>query len=114
MMPHGENWGAPSVIAAFAGFDRESTASYERNDDNDCYYGSVHSPVPSRIKKTPASRAGIFLYATKTNRALGVSGDGGKRPTGGYFGPATILNLYRIAHSESTVDKWNNSPSVKL
>jgi hypothetical protein len=31
---------------------------------------------------------------------------GGKRPTRGYFGPATILNLYRIAHSESTVDKW--------
>ena len=28
-----------------------------------------------------------------------------------YFGPATILNLYRIAHSESTVDKWDNSPS---
>jgi len=50
MMPHGENWGAPSVIAALAGFDRESTASYERNDDND-YYGSVHSPVPSRIKR---------------------------------------------------------------
>jgi hypothetical protein len=32
-----------------------------------------------------------------------VSGDGGKRPTRGDFGPATILNLYRIAHS---VDKW--------
>jgi hypothetical protein len=28
----------------------------------------------------------------------------------GYFGPATILNLYRIAHSESTVD----TPSAKL
>ena len=28
-----------------------------------------------------------------------------------YFGPATILNLYRIAHSESTVDKWDNSTS---
>jgi hypothetical protein len=27
---------------------------------------------------------------------------------------ATILNLYRIAHSESTVDKWDNSPSAKL
>jgi hypothetical protein len=35
----------------------------------------------------------------------------GPRPTRGYFGPATILNLYRIAHSESTVDKWDNSPS---
>jgi hypothetical protein len=30
-----------------------------------------------------------------------------------YFGPATILNLYRIAHSESTVDKWDNSPSAQ-
>jgi hypothetical protein len=56
--------------------------------------------IESHIKKTPASRAGIFLYANKTNRALGASGDGGKRPTCGYFGPATILNLYRIAHSE--------------
>jgi hypothetical protein len=73
-MPRGENWGAPSVIAAFAGFDRESTASYERNDDNDCYYGSVHSPVPSRIKKTPVLGLGSFF--TQTNRALGVSGDG--------------------------------------
>jgi hypothetical protein len=27
----------------------------------------------------------------------------GKRPTCGYFGPATILNLYRIAHPESTI-----------
>jgi hypothetical protein len=32
----------------------------------------------------------------------------------GHFGPATILNLYRIAHSESTVDKWDNSPSAIL
>jgi hypothetical protein len=32
-------------------------------------------------------------------------GGWGKRPTSGYFGPATILNLYRIAHSESTVDR---------
>jgi len=79
MMPHGENWGAPSVIAALAGFDRESTASYERNDDNDCYYGSVHSPVPSRIKKTPVLGLGSFF--AQTNRALGVSGGWGKRPT---------------------------------
>jgi hypothetical protein len=65
--------------------------------------------IESRIKKTPAFRAGVFF--TQTNRALRVSGDGGKRPTCGYFGPATILNLYRIAHS---VDKWDNSPSAKL
>jgi hypothetical protein len=35
-------------------------------------------------------------------------------PTCAYFGPATILNLYRIAHSGSTVDKWDNSPRAKL
>jgi hypothetical protein len=37
MMPHGG--GAPSVMGAFAGFihNRESTANYERNDDNDGY-----------------------------------------------------------------------------
>jgi hypothetical protein len=35
-MVHGGHWGAPSVMAAFAGFvhDRESTADYERNHDN--------------------------------------------------------------------------------
>jgi len=39
----------------------------------------------------------------------------GKAPDSrAYFGPATILNLYRIAHSESAADKWDNSPSVKL
>jgi hypothetical protein len=39
MMPHGGHRGAPSVIAALAGFvhDRESTANDERNDDNDAY-----------------------------------------------------------------------------
>jgi hypothetical protein len=33
------HWGAPSVMAALAGFvhDRESTANYERNNDNDAY-----------------------------------------------------------------------------
>jgi len=112
MMPHGENWGAPSVIAAFAGFDRESTANYERNDGNDSYYGSVHSPVPSRIKKTPAFGAEVFFYTNKSS-AMGV-GDGESARHGRYLRPATILNLYRIAHSESAADKWDNSPSVKL
>ena len=39
MMPYGRHWGAPSVMAAFAGFvhDRESTANDERSDDNDAY-----------------------------------------------------------------------------
>jgi hypothetical protein len=36
------------------------------------------------------------------------------RPDMCYFGPTTILSLYRIAHSESTVDKWDSSPSAKL
>jgi hypothetical protein len=38
-MPHGGNWGAPSVMDAFACFvhDRESTANYKRNDNNDGY-----------------------------------------------------------------------------
>jgi hypothetical protein len=33
MMPYGGHWGAPSVMAAFAGFvhDRESTANDERH-----------------------------------------------------------------------------------
>src|SRR5690348_13958785 len=70
--------------------------------------GRLLCQIESRIKKTPASMARVFC--TRTNRALGGSGDGGKRPTCFYFGPATILNLYRIAHSESTVDKWDNSP----
>jgi len=50
MMVHGGHWGAPSVMAAFAGFvhDRESTANDERNDDNDAYYAAIRrasSPV---------------------------------------------------------------------
>jgi hypothetical protein len=50
MMVHGGHWGAPSVIAAFASFvhDRERSANYERNDDNDSYYGSVHCNLPDR------------------------------------------------------------------
>ena len=69
--------------------------------------------IESRIKKTPVFEAGVFLYANKSG-AGGVGGMGGKRPICGYLGPATILNLYRIAHSKSTVDKWDNSPSAKL
>ena len=39
MMPHGGDRSTPSVMAALAGFvhDGESTASYERNNDNDAY-----------------------------------------------------------------------------
>jgi hypothetical protein len=64
----------------------------------------------SRIKKTPALGLGVVevlnrvrkSFCTQTNQALGASGDGGKRPTCGYFGPATILNLYKIAHSDKS------------
>jgi hypothetical protein len=57
MMPHGGHWGAPSVIAAFAGLvhDRESTANCERNDDYYSYYGSVHCNLPARPKKVGVS-----------------------------------------------------------
>ena len=69
--------------------------------------------IERRIKKTPAFRAGIFLYANKSG-ARGVGGMGESVRLVVTLDPATILNLYRIAHSESTVDKWDNSPSVKL
>jgi hypothetical protein len=48
MMVHGGHRSAPSVMAAFAGFvhDRESTANYERYDDNDSRHGSVHCNLP--------------------------------------------------------------------
>jgi len=48
-MPRGGNWSAPGVIAALAGLvqDWERTAKYERNDDNDSYYGSVHCNLPA-------------------------------------------------------------------
>jgi hypothetical protein len=48
MMVRGGHRGAPSVIAAFASFihDREGTANYQSNDDNDRYYGSVHCNLP--------------------------------------------------------------------
>ena len=69
--------------------------------------------IESRIKKTPVLGLGSFF--TQTNRALGGSrGVGESARLGVYFAPATILNLYRIAHSESAVDKWANSPSAKL
>jgi hypothetical protein len=56
----------------------------------------------------PAFRAGVFLYANKSG-ARGVGGRGSARLVV-TLDRATILNLYRIAHSESTVDKWDNSP----
>jgi hypothetical protein len=57
--------------------------------------------------KDPSIWGWGLWYADKS----GVSGGWGKRPAHRQFGPATILNLYKTAHSESTVDKWDNSPS---
>ena len=68
--------------------------------------------IESRIKRTPAlGRWGPF---TQTNRALGGVLVDRQSAQHRHFGPATILNLYKIAHSESTVDKWDDSPSAKL
>jgi hypothetical protein len=46
MIMHGGHLGAPSVMAAFAGFvhDRESTANDERNDDNEVGESSSQPP----------------------------------------------------------------------
>jgi hypothetical protein len=74
----------------------------------------MHSAKPSRITKTPAIWGWGLWYADKSGAWWGVGGWGKAPDSRAYFGPATILNLYRIAHSESTVDKWGNSPSVKL
>ena len=38
----------------------------------------------------------------------GLGGSGVKRPAPDDFEPRTFLNLYKIAHSELMVDKWNN------
>jgi len=58
--------------------------------------------IESRIEKTPALRLGSFLRK-QTRRLAGFSWIGKAPDSRGYFGAATILNLYRIAHSESTV-----------
>jgi hypothetical protein len=43
-------------MAALAAFvhDRQRTANYERDDDNDSYYGSVHCILPSAPLRTLA------------------------------------------------------------
>ena len=48
-MPHGGNWGAPSVITALAGsvHDRQSATDYEHNRDKGSYYGGVHYNLPA-------------------------------------------------------------------
>jgi hypothetical protein len=56
------------------------------------------------------TRPGSLLLRIHARGALGLGG-AGHRGASGFcdFEPAAFLNLYRIAHSESTVDKWNNS-----
>ena len=62
--------------------------------------------IESRIKKTPAFRAGIFLYANKS----GARGVGGKHPTHGYFGPAAILTI--VSHGSEPAEKRANLQSA--
>jgi hypothetical protein len=58
---------------------------------------------------------GLLLARTRTHTHTGTSasglGDGVKRPALDDSEPRTFLNLYKIAHSESMVDKLNNSTS---
>jgi hypothetical protein len=59
--------------------------------------------------KTPAGRgtAGVLV-----RDKLGRLGLGGKKASGDYeFARGALLNLYKVAHSEMTVDKSNNSTS---
>ena len=44
------------MIAALAGFvhDRECAANYDRDDDNDSYYGSVHCNLPCEPRASSA------------------------------------------------------------
>jgi hypothetical protein len=61
------------------------------------------------MKKTPAGRgtAGVLV-----RDKLGRLGLGGERASGSYkFAPGAFPNLYNVAHSETTVDKSNNSTS---
>ena len=52
--------------------------------------------------------AGILIR----NNKLGRLELGGKKASGDYeFPPGTFPNLYKVAHSEMTVDKSNNSTS---
>jgi hypothetical protein len=59
MMPQSENGGAQSLIAVIGGFvhDGERTARYERDDDNDSYYGSVHCNLPVLDRSLPMVNA---------------------------------------------------------
>jgi hypothetical protein len=66
--------------------------------------------------KTPAMFLGTrpgSLVRIHARGALGLGGAGTWGASGFCdFEPGALLNLYRIAHSELTVDKWNNSTSL--
>jgi hypothetical protein len=61
-----ENAGAQSLVAALRGFvhDGERTASYERDGDNDSYYGSVHCNLPVLDRSVPT------VNATRANQTF--------------------------------------------
>jgi hypothetical protein len=49
------------------------------------------------------------LVRRQTGRFGGCRGMGKAPRQIGHFGPVIILSLYKIAHSELTVDKWDNA-----
>jgi hypothetical protein len=62
------------------------------------------------MKKTPAVWDG---WGLNTRNKPGRLGWGLKNASGIHnFDPSAVLNLYKIAHWETAVDKWNNSASV--
>jgi hypothetical protein len=70
-MPHGGHRSAPCVIAALAGFvhDCQGAAYYERNHDNDSYYGSLHLQPPFRAAVTSLSPCYFVSHSTITRLA---------------------------------------------
>jgi hypothetical protein len=57
MIPQSENGGAQSLVAGGFVHDGERTARYERDDDNDSYYGSVHCNPPVLDRSLPMVNA---------------------------------------------------------
>ena len=63
------------------------------------HFGCSEAQDPSEASLGSCTHA----YGT----GAGVRG-AGKRPASIYFEPGTFLGLYKIAHSKSMVDKWDN------
>ena len=62
-------------------------------------------------KKTPAGTGGAAGVLIRTTNS-GASSWGTKKASGIYeFAPGAFPNRYKIAHSETTMDKSNNSAS---